>query len=302
MSRARTLLTGMSTLALIAAFSTPGFAAKSMIADEEMDQVTAAGEPKIAMVSKSASGQSLYAKNEQLNWFSGVIQSGSQDELRAITLNNIFGENQTATAVNISAGDGGQADGSSQANTINQSWGSAKAVPGKSVDGVASYGDNNSKVKQANLNAQLAANLAQKNVAVEAENENTQRTVADVNQVQNHAAKQGVLSAMWMFADEIASVDQSAAAGDVYATNYVDTSITGVIEEGSQNSISALTVNNVFGLNQTATALNIVSGEIGFSPLNIGAADGASANSQSNTINQYRGTPIGWTDAPVFSN
>jgi len=299
MSKVRTLLTGMSTLALVVAFSSPGFAAKSVIADEELDQMTAAGEPKIAMVSKSVSAQgSVYAKNEQLNWFSGVIQHGSQDELKAITLNNIFGENQVATAVNINTSDNG---GGFQENTINQSWGSAKAVPGKKVRGVASYGDNNSKVKQAAFNAQLAANVAVKNVATEAENENKQRNDADVAQQQNHVAKQGVLSAMWMFADEIASVDQSAAAGDVYATNYVDTSIIGVIEEGSQNNLSALTVNNVFGLNQVANALNIQSGEVSFDPLNIAAGAG-SVNAQSNTINQYRGTPIGWTDAPVFSN
>ena len=297
MSRARTLLTGMSTLALVVAFSSPGFAAKSVIADEEMDQVTAAGEPKIAMVSKSrATRGDVYAKNEQLNWFSGVLKEDSQDNIKAITLNNIFGENQTATAVNINTNDGG-----TQKNEINQSWGSAKAVPGKKVDGVASSGDNNSKVKQAQFNAQLAANLAEKNVAVEAENENFQRNDADVDQIQNHAAAQGVLSAMWMFADEIATVDNSEGE-NVYATNYVDTSITGVLEGNSQSNLNALTVNNIFGLNQTATALNIASGGVAFDPLDVAMGTATGLNDQHNTINQYRGAPIGWTDAPVFSN
>jgi hypothetical protein len=161
------------------------------------------------------------------------------------------------------------------------------------VDGVASYGDNKSKVAQANAQAQTG----QKIVASDIENAQD----ATVDQVQNHAAAQGVVSVLWAFADEIASVDKSSG-DNVYATNYVDTGVTGVIEGGAQSNISALTVNNVFGLNQVANALNVASGNIGFNPLEIQAAGGASAASQTNTINQYRGAPAGWTDAPVFSN
>lgn len=293
MTRVRSLLTGVSTLALVAAFSAPGLAAKAVIADEEMDQVTAAGEPKIAMVTKSrAHNGDAYALNEQYNWFSGVLEEGSQNELKAITLNNIFGENQVANGVNIQAATG-MADGSTQNNDILQSWGSAKATPGKTVDGVASYGDNNSAVAQNNAQAQTG----QKIVASDIENAQD----ATVDQVQNHAAAQGVVSVLWAFADEIASVDHSSG-DNVYATNYVDTGVTGVIEGGAQSNISALTVNNVFGLNQVANALNVASGNIGFNPLEIQAAGGASAASQTNTINQYRGAPAGWTNAPVFSN
>lgn len=302
MSRARTLLTGMSTLALVVAFSTPGFAAKSVIADEEMDQVTAAGEPKIAMVTdSSASEGDVYSKNEQLNWFAGTLEEGSQNELKAITLNNVFGENQVATGVNIQAADSGMADGSSQDNNILQSWGSAKAFNGNSVDGVASYGDNNNSTNQALSNEQKQKMDGVKIVASDQNLDNVQNNDNTNSQVQNHAAVQGRLSVLWAFADEIASVENSNGA-NVYATNYVDTSITGVIEGGAQSSISALTVNNVFGLNQVANALNVASGNIAFNPLDVGAATGASASSQTNTIQQYRGAPAGWNSAPVFSN
>lgn len=291
MSRARTLLTGMSTVALVVAFSSPGFAVKSVIADEEMDQVTAAGEPKIAMVKNAAAKNDVYSLNEQANWFSGVLEEGSQNELKAITLNNIFGENQVATGVNIQSADG-MSDNSSQENNILQSWGSAKATPGKSVDGVASSGDNNSKIAQLNKQAQKGEKI----VASDIENSQT----ANPRQTQNHAAAAGKLSVLWAFADEISSVEGAISGGSVYATNYVDTSVTGVIEGGAQSNMSALTVNNVFGLNQVANALNVASGSVSFNPLDISAANSASGASQTNTISQYRGAPAGWTDAAVF--
>lgn len=292
MTRVHSLLTGMSTLAMVAALSAPGFAAKAVIADEDLDQVTAAGEPKIAMVSDTkAQGGDVYANNEQYNWFEGVLKEGSQHELKAITLNNVFGENQVANGVNIQSATG-FAEDSGQKNKILQSWGSAKATAGKKVDGVASHGDNISAIAQANAQAQVG------NKIVASDIENKQE--AEVNQTIKHSAKAGRLSVLWAFADEIASVEGSKGR-NAYATNYVDTNITGVIEGGAQSNISALTVNNVFGMNQLANALNVASGDVGFSPLALTAASGSSSANQSNTIQQYRGAPAGWTDAPVFS-
>lgn len=296
MSNIHRLLTGIGTLALVAAFSTTGFAAKAVIDDEELDQVTAAGQPKIVLADGKAKGD-VYAKNDQEFQVNGVLKSQSQNELKAITLNNIFGENQVANGVNIQAATG-MAEGSAQSNDILQSWGSAQASAGKKVDGVASSGDNNSRIAQANAQAQ-AQTAGEKLIAVDQAQANAQD--AEVRQTQNHAAAQGVLSVLWSFADEIAMA-KGYAGEDLKAKNKVETHITGVIEGGAQSNLSALTVNNVFGMNQVANALNVASGNIGFNPLDIAASGSTSAASQANNISQYRGAPAGWNSAPVFSN
>lgn len=259
MSRARTLLTGMSTLVLVAAFSSPSLAAKAVINDEELDQVTAAGQPKIAMATAYDDAD---AYNEQEYKIGGKIQSRSQQSLRALTLNNVFGENQVASATNIQVADG-TTDSSNQKNEVVQSWGASKAMDYVKVKGVAAPGGN-------------AVVKGKKGL---------------INQNQAHggnaAAAAGKIGFLWAFADEIA--DARSSDGDADAYNDVDVKIAGVIESHSQTNLNALTVNNVFGLNQVANALNIVAG--GASGTGLTAGTGNSGTQQTNVIEQYRGTP-----------
>jgi hypothetical protein len=102
MKRFQLLITGVSALALVAAFATPTLAAKTVIDEEELDEVTAAGQPKIAQA-HTQSGDYAVAVNFQVNVFAAHL--GGQEELTALTLNNIFGENQIANNVNIQSGD-----------------------------------------------------------------------------------------------------------------------------------------------------------------------------------------------------
>jgi len=80
------------------------------------------------------------------------VQSGSQTNLRAMVVNNIVGENQIASAMNIQTGAGGS-DGE-QANLITQSWGSSydwDAVAGEieTVATAAAAGDvNNDQIHE----------------------------------------------------------------------------------------------------------------------------------------------------------
>ena len=90
MKRFQTVITGISALALVAAFAAPTFAAKTVIEDEELDEVTAAGQPKIAQAHTFTG--SATAVNFQVNVFAAHIDG--QQVLTALTLNNIFGENQ----------------------------------------------------------------------------------------------------------------------------------------------------------------------------------------------------------------
>ena len=125
MKRFQTLLTGISAIALVAAFAAPTLAAKTVIGDEELDEVTAAGQPKIAQASTYKG--TAKALNFQVSVFAAHI--GGQTGLNALTLNNIFGENQIANGVNIQAGGTGATglNQGDQSNEAFQSWGSAKA-------------------------------------------------------------------------------------------------------------------------------------------------------------------------------
>ena len=71
MKRFQTLMTGISALALVSAFAAPTFAAKTVIEDEEMDEVTAAGQPKIAQA-YAGSGDAT-SVNFQVNVFAAHI-------------------------------------------------------------------------------------------------------------------------------------------------------------------------------------------------------------------------------------
>jgi hypothetical protein len=65
---------------------------------------------------------------------------------------------------------------------------------------------------------------------------------------------------------------------------------------GAQNTLAALVVNNVAGRNQVANGINIVGGTltVGSATPNVAIVSGGAGAvaSQSNTIGQYRGTPI----------
>jgi hypothetical protein len=114
-SGSKRLMIGMGTFLIAAALTAPSFAAKKAVSDDELDMVTAAGQPVIVNIggtgTVSFSGTTSIAQ---------VLQPSSQTGLRALILNNVVGENQVQNGVNISATFGN----GSQTNTITQSWGS----------------------------------------------------------------------------------------------------------------------------------------------------------------------------------
>lgn len=250
---------GLASLALIAAFATPSLAAKTVIFDEELDNVTAAGEPKIAMAHGDSSA---FAENFQDYHIDGTLKSESQNLLKALTLNNVFGENQVANATNVIAGSSSTASG--QANAITQSWGAAKAWDARTVAGVAAPGGDLNVIQTGRINKQNG-------------------------NAGNAAAAPGQIKLLWMFADEIADAKSD---GTAVARNDIATAISGTVETMSQQSLTALTVNNVFGLNQVANGTNIASGGVGCDCALIDPSGGNNNVAQSNTINQYRGTPF----------
>ena len=260
MKRFQSILTGLSAVALVAAFATPSLAAKTVIDDEELDEVTAAGQPKIAQAHTSEG--TATAVNFQISVFAAHI--GGQEELTALTLNNIFGENQVANGVNIQSGE----DNSGlQTNTATQSWGSAKAHDYVEVAGAPG---GQARCGALGIIAKCSA--------------------------QGGDASEGKIGLLWEFADEIA--DASNVVGDATALNVVVTIVAGTFDEFAQSGLTALTVNNIFGFNQVANGLNISAG--GVEGTTLSGAGVGTASSQANTSDQWRGTPKGWTDAPTF--
>ena len=264
MKRFQTLMTGLSAMALVAAFATPSLAAKTVIEDEELDEVTAAGQPKIAQ-SYTDVGTAV-SLNFQVNVFAAHM--GGQEELTALTLNNIFGENQVANGVNIQSGSSATGSNSGlQTNTATQSWGSSKAHDYVKVAGAPG---GSAECFAAGIIGKCSANGGN--------------------------ASEGKIGLLWEFADEIA--DAESRIGDAYANNTVVTIVAGSFDEFAQSGLTALTVNNVFGFNQVANGLNISAGPV--DGTSIGGAGIGSATDQANTSDQWRGTPKGWTDAPTF--
>ena len=260
MERFRPIVTGMCAIAVVAVLTTPAFAGKTVLEDEEMDEVTAAGQPKITQA-RTTEG-TAEAVNFQVNVFAAHI--GGQEELTALTLNNIFGENQVANAVNIQSGADNEG---SQANNIVQSWGSAKAhasvlAPG-APGGAAACG-------AAGIIAKCTANGGD--------------------------ASDPKIGILWEFADEIAGA--SNENGPAFATNVVVNVFAGTFDEFAQSGLTALTVNNIVGFNQVANGLNISAG--GVNGTTIEGAGVGSATGQNNTIEQWRGAPKGWNQAPTF--
>jgi hypothetical protein len=99
----------------------PSFAGKQAVNDDELDQVTAAGQPVIL-----SSGNVSVIVAVPITSIAQTIQTGSQLNLRALALNNVAGENQVANGINITGAS--NATALQQSNTITQSWGATSDI------------------------------------------------------------------------------------------------------------------------------------------------------------------------------
>ncbi len=271
-------------LALMASFlwSVPAFAGKAALSENDMDGITAAGEPKV-IDADAGPGTNLvsYLENTTLDMGFG---EGAQNNLKALILNNVLGEQSVATALNV--GTGGGSRSGSQANSIDQSWGSTKdLVPG--VDPVGSIPG-----------------------ATKAGSDNTfngTRCIFGPCAVGNNARvinNPVILSAYADLIIDAVTCGCGGTANVITATqenNYELDVGTSVIQGGTSTgpagvNLAALVVNNAVGQNLVAAGWNIVAGTVGGStpPIISSDAAGLGQTNQSNTSNQFRGAPIGW--------
>ena len=136
-SGSKRLMIGLGSFVIAAAMVAPSFAAKKAVTDEELDMVTAAGQPAIVQ----GAGPTTVSFVPTIE-IAITIQTGSQTNLRALALNNVAGENQVANGINISWSNSATAP---QANNITQSWGSTVdrtivSVPGVTASASVSCG------------------------------------------------------------------------------------------------------------------------------------------------------------------
>ena len=102
-------------------FSPFGAFADRAMEDNELDHITASGQPVDISVGNNSSV--IFAPETEV---AQVIGASSQAGLRALVLNNVAGENQVANGLNVSgAGQSGQ-----QTNGLTQSWGSTHDTTG----------------------------------------------------------------------------------------------------------------------------------------------------------------------------
>jgi hypothetical protein len=245
---------------------------------------------------------SVTATNEDNSIVTLTIDPDSQTNLRAIVLNNVAGENQLATAVNIESG----VDSASglQENTINQSWGSTYdwtfapgGVTATAAVGTGGAGGSGGKVINAGAMIPCILNAGDCGT-VTANGGDGGDGFADA------AAASFDNIPLTIAADKITKVSV-VSSGDAFVdVSEIDKSLTTLlVQTESQTDLAALILNNVAGRNQVATAINVASNGavvignkegvalVVFDSTQSGAASLSGLN-QSNTINQYRGTPF----------
>jgi hypothetical protein len=224
------------------------------------------------------------------------IESGSQSNLRAVVLNNVAGENQLASGINIQSGTGSA--GGDQSNSITQSWGST--FDWTFAEGIAT--------------ATAAAGDGGDGGSNSIEGVMNPCVVSECSPMQDSQGGPGGFASasaeiphlpLTIHGDKIqhVTVDSTGdAAVDVVSLDKA--LVTLAVREDSQTNLAAIVVNNVAGRNQVAQGVNVTTegaAIIGSDPNNADVGriqfdapvtgSGAYSGGQSNTIHQFRGTP-----------
>ena len=266
----------LSLVVLVAVFlAAPSAMAKKKLSEDDMELITAAGQPKIV---QAGSGSILFTDTST---FLLDLAPTSQTALQALTVNNVAGELQLANALNIQSAV--QDITGSQTNTITQSWGATKdwtASTTAATGGVASVVVNVASVNQTSSCGKCGLNKG---------NSYTGPVITNNVTANGQPATNKILT---KYADDIIESETGNVTVD---QNPV---FTLMLETGSQTTLSALAVNNVVGISQLANAINIASAGVVFVPLAIGPSSANGRNTQANTINQFRGTPYNRPPSP----
>jgi len=269
----------LSLVALVAVFlAAPSAMAKKALSEDELDLITAAGQPKII---QTGTGTITFTDSPV---FTLSLGTDSQRTLTALAVNNVAGEVELANAINIATISFG--NGPVQSNTITQSWGATKDWTSASVAGVTAT--NNISVVQTLTASQTCTKCGIQRATL---GSNTATVTATA------VAAPGVVKILTKYADDIVET----VSGDITVNQ--NGLATLELVGGSQTALSALVVNNIVGLSQVANGVNVLAASVGLNPglpaLQFTQSTGLTSTlSQTNTINQFRGTPYSRPAAP----
>jgi hypothetical protein len=244
----------------------PALAAMEALNDEDMDSITAAGQPTVAI---AENGEAVIQDNSSqlLN-----MPTDAQHGLRALALINAVGEAQLATNLNV-VSVAGDIAGVDQRNFTVQSWGSTLPKISESVEGEPAV---------ENETTQIGGCLA--------DCEQTLIDKGDNSIGVTNIAAQGIV--------EIASAtgDMIADGGD--GSQIHDNSTAALnFDADSQTDLAALFIANIVGRTQASFNVNIASSTLNLfpstdQPFSEPATSSSAVMKQTNSAVQFRGTPI----------
>jgi len=245
----------------VSAWSGPAFAGKALT-DEDLDMVTAAGEPKVIIASSSAGTATAEHIDDAV--FNLDIPTNAQQGLRALTVANVVGEAQLLVNLNILSVRGDVA-GTDQRNFSVQSWGATLPILSETVAGVPGI-DQSGCLGECKVNGNIGV-------------------VAAPGQIEIASASGDVI----MHADgnlgSLARSDEEPVFNLKFAAD-------------SQVNLTSLFIANVVGRVQAAYNINIAAATLNLIPdantpfaLPFDSASGVIK--QVNSGVQFRGTPLG---------
>jgi len=262
----------LAAILAVSVWSAPAFAAKAL-SDDDLDQLTAAGEPKVLWAHGTDGGGGIAIATDDAV-FNLDIPTDSQKGLRALTVANVVGEAQLLVNLNV-ASVANQLAGTDQRNFSVQSWGSTLAIPEAvaTVDGVPGID------QRGNPNCTSSCTSSEQKKA----NGNI-----------------GVVAAPGAIEIGVASADVIMRADGLNAEVRLDEEPVYNLkfEPLAQVDLSALFIANVVGRVQAAYNINIAAATLNIVP----SPDKAFAEpagfstgviKQVNSGVQFRGTPIG---------
>lgn len=270
-------LTLFALVGAVAFLVSPGFALQ-VLEDDQLDNISASGDP-VVLESEGAEGSSVaYVDSSVFELDFSVPRA--QDGLRALTIQNVVGELQLMTNLNVLSANGNVA-GTDQRNFSAQSWGSTLPDPDtvKYVSATAEASPCQGVGNCSGGGSKLLGGDAPKVIAGDAE------------------AVVAISPAASASADVIVRSESSEGKSEAAISNNAQFKLK-FSESEAQKDLSALFFSNVVGRAQMALNLNIASGGLGLIPgssdsfANPITGDTTGVVKQVNTGIQFRGTPL----------
>lgn len=261
----------------LAALPAQSFGAEEL-QDDQMDRISASGDPVVVDVSGASGSTATYVDDSVFELDFNVPRA--QDGLRALTIQNVVGELQLMTNLNVLSASGNVA-GTDQRNFSAQSWGSTLPDPETVKVGTAAaaaapcQGDFSCSGGSGKYDGGHAPGI----IAGDAE------AVVEISPAASASA------------DVIVRSNSSEGEATADVVNKAEFKLR-FSESEAQKDLSALFFSNVVGRAQMALNLNIASGGLGLipgssesfaSPI---AGDTTGVVKQVNTGIQFRGTPL----------